>query len=126
MQLPGEFAPPRGRLLLALTDTLVAGVVGVRDLGDPAASSGQVCEVRRLFVRPQARKGGVGRALMTALIDAAHNIGYHEMRLESLDAMPEAQALYRSLGFVDTARYRPPTSEHDRTVSMAKMLTHNL
>lgn len=117
MQLPGEFAPPRGLLLLALTDTLIAGCVGLRDL-----DSG-MCEVRRLYVRPQARGQGVGRALMTTLIGEARTIGYHEMRLETLDVMRDAHALYHSLGFIETARYRPATSEHDQTMSMAMKLT---
>ena len=116
MQLPGEYEPPSGRLLLALTDTLVAGVVGLRNLGDG------VCEVRRLYVRPQVRGQGVGRALMTTLTDEALKVGYCEVRLETLEVMREAQTLYRSLGFVDIPRYRPPTSEHDRTISMGLKL----
>ncbi len=118
MQLPGEFAAPRGRLLLALTDTLVAGSIGLRDLG-----SG-VCEVRRLFVRSQARGHGVGRALMATLLTEARSVGYSAIRLETLESMREAQALYHSLGFVQIAPYRPPTSEHDRTVSMEVVLSH--
>ena len=116
MQLPGQFAPPYGRVLLALTDTLVAGTASLRSLG------GSMGEVRRLYVRPQTRRGGVGRALMTTLIDEAFSIDYHELRLETLDGMRDAHALYHSLGFVETARYRPTTSEHDITLCMTMRL----
>ncbi len=118
MQLPGEYATPRGRLLLAFTDTLIAGSVALRDLDNG------VCEVRRLFVRPQARGLGLGRALMTTVMAEARIAGYPAIRLETLETMCEAQALYRSLGFVEIAPYRPPTSEHDRTVSMELTLSH--
>ncbi len=103
--------------MLALTDTLIAGSVGLRCLEEG------VCEVRRLFVRPQARGHGVGRALMATLIDEARTAGYSAIRLETLEAMREAQMLYHSLGFVQIAPYRPPTSEHDRTMSMEFALT---
>lgn len=116
MQLPGEFAPPRGRLLLALTDTLVAGCACLHDAGDG------VCEVRRLYVRPKARGLGVGQALLTTLIDEARTIGYIRMRVELLNEMLSARALLDAVGFVQTAPYRPLTSEDDRTTCMALAL----
>ncbi len=95
---------------------MIAGNVGFRDLGDGA------CEVRRLFVRPKARGQGIARALMTTLIDEARQAGYRTVRLETLEAMREAQALYQSLGFVPITAYRPPAGDHDRTVSMQLVL----
>jgi ribosomal protein S18 acetylase RimI-like enzyme len=103
-------------LLLGLTDTLVAGMVTLRPI-DVLTS-----EMRRLYVRPPARGQGVGRGLVSMLIEEASKAGYAALRLETLEAMAEAQALYRSLGFAPIAPYRPPTNEHDRTLSMELVL----
>jgi putative acetyltransferase len=98
--LPGDYAPPAGALLLARTAGEPVGCAGVRAL------EGRMCELKRLFVRPQARRGGVGRALTEAAIEAACGLGYERMRLDTVPAMAEARALYRSFGFVEIEPYR--------------------
>jgi GNAT superfamily N-acetyltransferase len=94
--LPGAYAPPRGALLLAPG----AGCAALRPLAADA------CELKRLYVRPSARGGGLGRALTLAAIDAARGIGYGRIRLDTVPGMERAQALYERLGFVEIAPYR--------------------
>jgi GNAT superfamily N-acetyltransferase len=103
-------------LLLGLTERLVAGTVALRPM------SIDLGEIRRLYVRPAVRGQGVGRALMVALINEARSAGYRDLRLETLEAMSEARELYRSLGFREVPPWRPPSTDHDRTVSMALVL----
>jgi putative acetyltransferase len=94
--LPGAYAPPHGVLLLVPG----AGCAAVRPL------AGDACELKRLYVRPSARGGGLGRALTLAAIDAARRLGYARMRLDTVPGMERAQALYERLGFVEIAPYR--------------------
>jgi ribosomal protein S18 acetylase RimI-like enzyme len=99
-ELPGEYAPPRGRLLLALDGGRAAGCVAIRPF-DPGAA-----ELKRLYVRPDYRGSGVGRRLTEAAVAAARAVGYERIRLDTLPSMREARALYRSLGFVEVDAYR--------------------
>lgn len=99
--MPGQYAPPAGELLLAReAGGEPLGCVGLR----PIAPSG-CCEMKRLYVAPQGRGAGVGKALVDALVQAAERIGYREMRLDTLPSMAGAQALYRKLGFEVIAPY---------------------
>ena len=97
--LPGKYARPTGRLLLALRDTAPVGCVGLRKLENG------ICEMKRLYVRPDFRKEGVGQTLVENLISDARAMDYKKMRLDTLPIMREAQALYRRLGFVEIPPY---------------------
>lgn len=91
--LPGPYAPPRGRLLLAYVDGDPVGVVAMRDEG------GRICRMQRMFVRPRYQGRGIGRALANRLIAEARAAGYERMRLDTGPRQPAAHALYRSLDF---------------------------
>ena len=98
--LPGAYAPPQGRLLLATHRAAVVGCVALQPIGEGR------CEMTRLYVRPAARSLGVGRALVVYALEEARTLGYREMVLDTLPAMREAQRMYEHLGFRDIAAYR--------------------
>jgi len=97
--LPGDYAPPRGRLWIAFVDALPAACVALRPLAAGDA------EMKRLYVKPQLRGHKLGRTLATLVIDAARELGYENLKLDTLPTMGEAQKLYASLGFVDAKPY---------------------
>lgn len=91
--LPGKYAPPEGALLLAVDESQAAGCVAVKPLDK------KICEMKRLFVRPQYRGSGLGKKLAERIISEAEGMGYRLMRLDTLDRLTEAMGLYQSLGF---------------------------
>src|SRR5262245_17762006 len=98
--LPGDYAPPGGEMLLA-RDREADGLVGMVALR-PVRAAPDLCEMKRLYVRPETRGSGLGRGLATAALEEARRLGYRRMCLDTLPAMGEAQALYRALGFRQT------------------------
>jgi GNAT superfamily N-acetyltransferase len=117
--LPGLYAPPRGRLLLALSGSEPVGCIALRPLPDLGPG---VCEMKRMYVRPSARGRGVGRLLAQRLLADARAIGYRLMKLDS-DTDPRfaaAVVLYRSLGFTDCPNYNDDPDP--RTMWMEKGL----
>jgi ribosomal protein S18 acetylase RimI-like enzyme len=98
--LPGDYTPPEGRLILAEYSGQLAGCVALHKLGD------DICEMKRLYLRSQFRGKGLGRALADRIIADARQIGYHRMRLDTVEpVMPDAVAMYRKIGFRETAPY---------------------
>lgn len=98
--LPGKYAPPKGDLLLARTkDGVAVGCIAVRPLEE------DVCEMKRLWVRDTAKAQGLGRMLVSSIVDIAQRLGYRRMRLDTLPRMAAAVGLYRSFGFVDVEPY---------------------
>jgi len=98
-----KFQPPSGRILLAYVDNVPVGIACMQRNGPATA------EVKRMYVRPSNRRGGLGRALLDGLIEAASAAGYGSIRLDSPDFMTAAHALYQSSGFVKIEPY--PESE---------------
>lgn len=100
--LPGDYAPPEGCLLLAMQDGQPAGCVALHKLDD------EYCEMKRLYVRPQFRGHGLGLTLAERVIADARQIGYKYLRLDTVEpVMRAAVAMYRRLGFREIAPYRP-------------------
>lgn len=101
--LPGEYAAPRGALLLAIVNGEVAGCGALRALGD--VDYANACEMKRLYVRPAFRRLGLGRLLAQALMDQALGAGYSVLLLDTLDDMEAARGLYGALGFEEIPPY---------------------
>jgi len=101
--LPGVYGPPKGELLLAKRGDHVLGCIALKPLEPP-----RTAEIKRLFVRPQARGKGVGKALIEAILKTARQLGYGEIKLDTLPEMEGAIALYKANGFVPI----PPYGSH--------------
>src|SRR5580700_803461 len=100
--LPGDYAPPDGRLLLAEYEGQLAGCVALHKI------SADICEMKRLYLRPAFRGKGLGRVLAEAIIAEARNIGYQRMRLDTIEPiMKDAVEMYCKLDFQEIAPYRP-------------------
>ncbi|PWY95318.1 acyl-CoA N-acyltransferase [Aspergillus sclerotioniger CBS 115572] len=111
--LPGKYSPPDGEILLAYSNTsppMPLGCVALRPLPSPPESPRQYCEVKRLYVAPEARGLGLGRALVNAIVERARELGYREMRLDTLRTMEGPVRLYQSLGFVEIEPYYDATA----------------
>jgi ribosomal protein S18 acetylase RimI-like enzyme len=101
-ELPGNYAAPEGRLLLATCEGQSAGCVALHKLDH------EICEMKRLYVRPEFRGKGLGKILAERIIGEAHQIGYKQLRLDTVEPlMRTAVKMYRTLGFREIAPYRP-------------------
>jgi GNAT superfamily N-acetyltransferase len=98
--LPGDYAPPAGRLLVGLEADRPAGCVALRPM------EADVCEMKRLYVRPDSRGAGWGRRLAARVVDEAKSAGYRRMRLDTLPGMTRAAELYQTMGFQPIPPYR--------------------
>jgi len=101
--LPGDYAPPRGVLLLARVGTSWVGCGALRPLD--SVDYPNACEMKRLYVQPVQRRSGLGRALAEAIMDAARARGYDHVLLDTLSEMESARALYGDLGFMEIPPY---------------------
>jgi ribosomal protein S18 acetylase RimI-like enzyme len=101
--LPGDYAEPRGALLLARVDGQIAGCCALRPMD--SADYPNACEMKRLYVRTTFRGLGLGRQLAESIMDAARIAGYDYVLLDTLDDMEAARTLYEDLGFVDIPPY---------------------
>ncbi len=97
---PGQYSFPQGCLYIALSENMPIGCVALRDLGEG------ICEMKRLYVRPNFRGRKVGKLLAENAIKAARNMGYGRMRLDTIPSMEHANMLYHALGFKPIEAYR--------------------
>ena len=102
-KFPGSYGPPTGCLLIGFVGEEPAGAVGLRPIS--VADGGGLCEMKRLYVRPSARKLGIGRRLVHDVINEARSHGYRAMRLDTLPVMKSAREIYRAFGFVPIGNY---------------------
>lgn len=101
--MPGKYSPPNGELLLARnTQGEPIGCVGLRVLG---SSDKRCCEMKRLYTLPNVRGIGVGQALVDTILHIARELGYEEIKLDTLPSMESALSLYRKVGFRETEAY---------------------
>jgi ribosomal protein S18 acetylase RimI-like enzyme len=101
--LPGDYAPPRGALMLARAGSELVGCCALRPLD--TVDYPNACEMKRLYVRPALRGDGVGRRLAEAVMEAAQQAGYAFILLDTLSEMETARAMYQDLGFTEIPPY---------------------
>ena len=99
-ELPGEYSPAEGAILLARDEDKTVGCVALRKIDETT------CEMKRLYVKPEYRGEGLGRKLSKSIIEKARDKGYEKMKLDTLTTLKEANELYRSLGFEECEPYR--------------------
>jgi len=105
--LPGKYAPPGGALVLAYIDDEPVGMVAMRKIGP------DVCEMKRLYLRPEGRGSGLGRRLVEEIMTRGRAAGFSKMRLDTVAGkMDKAISLYREFGFEEIAAYYPSPVEH--------------
>ncbi len=102
-ELPGDYRPPGGVLLLALADGQAAGCCALRPLKNDTYPN--AAEMKRLYVRPSFRGKGIGKRLVAHVLTTAKRLGYSEVLLDTLQSMEEARALYQKVGFVEIPSY---------------------
>ncbi|MFN6516001.1 MAG: GNAT family N-acetyltransferase [Nostoc sp. CreGUA01] len=98
-----EFVPPSGRLLLGEYESQIAGCACLRKINQ------DICEIKRMYVKPEFRRKGIGRALLQTIINEANDIGYSKIRLDTAPYAKEAHRLYRAFGFQNIEPYLEKT-----------------
>jgi len=98
-EIPGNYAAPRGAIILAYENDVCIGCVALRPISDT------ICEMKRLFVKPEFQGKGIGKELTGRIVKKAKEIGYLKMRLDTLDTMESAMHLYRQIGFNEITPY---------------------
>lgn len=119
-ELPGKYAPPKGRLYIAEYDGTIAGCIALR----PLEGEG-ICEMKRLYVKDEFRGKGIGRLLTEKILSDAKQIGYRTMRLDTLQRMETARALYAKLGFKIIPAYYDNPMDEVVYMELALSLYHN-
>ena len=114
-----ELASPRGSFLVARLEGHLAGGVGLRAIAEPERALG---EVKRLWVRPDLRRGGVAAQLMDALEDRARELNYRQLYLETGRAQPEALAFYPATGWIEVDAFPEGAFTHELTTRFTKVL----